>query len=161
MVAAMTGKSLRPPFEPRAFRLVNYDVVLSVIAAVRSVPLDPLRPLQVVIREEPKKRKLDQNSAYWAGPLRDIAHQAFIAGRQYSPDVLHHYFKQQFLPEQHDPALTLEGYEKWSFDPAGNLVLVGSTTQLTPRGFSEFLEQVFAFGASLGVRFSAPTGEGA
>ena len=42
----------------------------------------------------------------------------------------------------------------------GGQHLVGSTTQLTVRGFSDFLEQVFAFGSSLGVQFSANPNEG-
>lgn len=151
-------RSQRPPFEPRPFRLVDYNVVVEVIAAVRSAPLDPLRPLQVVIREEPRKRKPDQNALMWSGPLADLAQQAWIEGRQYSAEVWHEFAKKSFLPEEHDPALTLEGYVKWDVDPAGDRVLVGSTTQLTPRGFSDYLEQLYAFGASLGVRFSAGPG---
>jgi len=48
-----------------------------------------------------------------------------------------------------------DGYRKFSIDPGGNRVLIGSTTQLTTFGFSEYLTQVEAHGASMGVQFTA------
>ena len=41
------------------------------------------------------------------------------------------------------------------FDPIGNKILVGSTGDLTIKGFAEYLEQVMAFGANIGVQFPA------
>ena len=41
------------------------------------------------------------------------------------------------------------------YDPAGERVLIGSTTQLTTLGMSRYIEQIEAYGASeLGVRFT-------
>lgn len=126
----------------------------TLLALVRNLPLDDKKPLQVVIEEYRPVRKLDQNALLWSGPLRDIAEQAFLDGRQYSAEIWAHYFKVQFLPEEFDPTQCKDGYVKWQFDPMGERILTGSTTQLTVAGFSTYLEQIFAFGASLGVQFS-------
>ena len=59
------------------------------------------------------------------------------------------------------PELCKEGYIKWDVDPLGERVLVGSTTQLTVRGYSDYLEQVHVLGAEMGVQFHANPNEGA
>lgn len=125
------------------------------IKALSSLPLDEAHPLEVVFREEVKVRKPDQNSAMWSGPLKDISEQAYVDGRTYSDVVWHEHFKELFLPEDFDPELCKEGYRKWDFTPSGKRVLVGSTTELTVRGFALYLQQVEAFGANLGVEFHA------
>lgn len=149
----MTAKSTRAAFTERPFFLLNDDIRQRAIAAIQNAPLDPIKPLQVLIREAPRKRKNDQNALFWAGPLRDISEQAWLDGRQFSPEVWAEYFKRQLLPETFDPALCLETYVKWDTDPAGDRVLVGSTTQLTVAGFAAHIEAVVAFGAQLGVMF--------
>lgn len=146
--------SNRAQYATRPFRLISQAVRDRVIAAIQNAPMDEARPLEVVIREEPKKRKQDQNSLMFAGPLRDITEQAWVEGRQFTLECWHSYCKGQFLPEAYDPELTMEGYVKYDIDPAGDRVLVGSTTQLTVKGFAEYLEQIYAFGAALGVQFT-------
>jgi hypothetical protein len=146
-------KSERTSFTERPFFLLNEDIRQRAIAAIYHAPIDPLRPLQVVIREAPKKRKLDQNALFWAGPLRDISEQAWLDGRQFSAEVWATFFKRLLLPEENDPALCLESYKKWDIDPAGERVLIGSTTQLTVAGFAQYIEAVTAFGAEVGVMF--------
>lgn len=125
------------------------------IALLRNLPLDASKPLELVVREEVKARKPDQNALMWAGPLKDIAQQAWVDGRQYRDVVWHEHFKEMFLPDEFDADLCKEGYRKYDFTPAGKRVLVGSTTELTVKGFSQYLEQVYAFGANLGVQFHA------
>jgi hypothetical protein len=145
----------RQKYLTRAFLLradADRELALSVI---RNAPMDPERPLQIVVREEIKTRKPDQNALMWVGPLADIAEQGYIAGRAFSADVWHEHFKREFLPEEFDPEQCKEGFRKWAYTPKGERVLVGSTTQLTIRGFAEYLTQVEAFGSSLGVRFHA------
>ncbi len=149
----------RPPFQQRTFRLVGIEQRDRLLALVGNLPLDALKPLEVVIREEKKARKLDQNALYWAGPLRDIAEQAWVHGRQFSAEVWHEHFKREFLPEFIDAITVLsdhvkDGYHKWARTPGGDRVLIGSTTQLTVKGMSAYLEQVYAYGANLGVQFS-------
>lgn len=152
----MKSKSNRPPLAQRQFRLVSEQVRETLLNAVRNLPVDELRPIQIVFREEQKKRRQDQNAALWAGPLRDISEQAWLDGKQFSADVWSTYFKVQLLPEEYDPELTMESYQKWSMDPAGDRVLTGSTTQLTVKGHAEYRMAIEAFGASLGVQFSVP-----
>lgn len=120
-----------------------------------SLPLDYDKPIQVVFREEVKTRKLDQQGLMWVGPLKDIAEQAWYQGRRYSDVLWHETFKRLYLPEEFDPELCKEGYQKWDFDRDGNKVLVGSTTELTIKGFAQYLEQVIADGANMGVEYSA------
>lgn len=154
----MKPKSNRPPLAQRQFRLVSEQVRETLLNAVRNLPIDELRPIEIVFREEQKKRRQDQNALMFAGPLRDIAEQAFLDGRQFSADTWHEYFKRQLLPEDYDPELCMEHYRKWELDPAGDRVLVGSTKQLTVRGMAQYIESIQAFGASLGVQFSVKGG---
>lgn len=148
--------SARQKFQTRSIFIVGQVQKQTAMAAIEHLPVDPDSPLEVVIREKQKVRGLDANARMWAGPLRDIATQAWVNGRQFSDVVWHEHFKREFLPEDNDPELHLlakEGYRKWDIDPAGNRVLVGSTTQLLKRGFAQYLEQVEAAGSSLGVIF--------
>lgn len=151
---------MRGRFATRTFLVSSETVRENLLAAVRNMPVDAKKPLQVLIREEVKVRKLDQQALMFAGPLRDISEQAWFEGRQHSVEVLHEYFKREFLPEEFDAELCVENYRKWDIDPSGNRVLVGSTKQLTVKGFSQYLEAVFAFGAAMGVEFHASPNEG-
>lgn len=145
---------IRPKFAQRRLLLRGAEQVDRAIALLRNVPLDPAKPLEVLVREEVKARKPDQNSLYWAGPLRDIAEQCWTDDRQFSAEVWHSYFKRQFLPEDYDPDLCkTEHYRKWDYGPDGEPELVGSTTDLTIKGFAQYLEQIHAFGANMGVEF--------
>ena len=164
---AEATKLKRPPFAKRQIRLIGRTQVDTAIAMLNSAPLDADRPLLLVLGEEPKGRKLDQNALMWAGPLADIAEQVWVEKRQFSIEVWHEYFKKEFLPDErrtHPLSLAeqvkdVEKYRKWDFAPDGERVLVGSTTQLTVAGFALYLHHVEEFGASRGVQFSAAPGQ--
>ena len=90
----------------------------------------------------------------WAGPLKDIAEQVWVEKRQYSAEVWHDYFKAHFLPDAYDPELCKrEDYRKWDRGPGGDPVMVASSKDLTIRGFAQYLDQIHAFGANMGVEF--------
>lgn len=125
------------------------------LALMQTAPIDLKRPLEFVLREQVKSRKPDQNALMWAGPLKDIAEQVVSNGRRYSAEVWHEYFKRQYLPEFFDAVQCKETYRKWEEAPDGTRTLIGSTTQLTVKGFAQYMEQVYAFGANHGVRFQA------
>lgn len=144
---------MRPLFAKRSFYLRSEQARESLVALVHNLPLDDLKPLQVIVEEQRPVRKMSQQALLFAGPMTDIAEQAFIDGRQYSVEVLHEFCKRQFLPNDFDPELCTDSYRKWDEDPHGNPVMVGSTTKLTVKGYSIYLEQVHSFGASLGVQF--------
>lgn len=122
-------------------------------AMIDSMPLDDDKPLELIGREEAKTRKLDQNALYWVGPLADIAEQAYHQGRTYSAELWHETYKRLYLPEEFDAELCKEGYVKWAYTPSGDRICVGSTTQLTVKGFAQYLTQVEADGANMGVVF--------
>jgi hypothetical protein len=155
-------KSNRAPFVTRRFILSDPAILARAIAAAQHAPVDPLRPLEMVIQERKVQRNNAQNDYYWRR-VTEIAEQAWIEGRQYRPEILHEYFKRELLPED-DPApesdYVRDNYRKWEHDPTGERILVGSTTMLTVRGFSDFTTRVEAFGAQLGVEFSANPMEG-
>jgi hypothetical protein len=78
-----------------------------------------------------------------------------VEGKRYSEEVWHEILKARFLPDQPTDGITLKGYKKWLEMPDGSMHLVGSTTKLTTRGFSKYLEDCMAWGASeLGIRFT-------
>lgn len=149
-------KSTRPKFMTRMIFLIGPTQKAIAESAVHNAPEDADRPLCVTIKEVTKARTLDQNAALWAGPMRDVSEQAWVEGRQYGAETWHEYFKRKYLPEDDDPeleTLAKEGYRKWDIDPDGDRVLVGSTTQLTVRGMAQYITQIEAYGAGLGVQF--------
>jgi hypothetical protein len=139
---------------PKVIRLIGKLQADTAIIAIQNAPIDIEWPLEVIIREEQKSRSLSANALMWAGPLNDIATQAWVNGKQYSALIWHEYFKEKFLPDFPDPKQVKEGYMKYEETPDGRRVLTGSTNKLTKHGFSLYIEQIYAYGAELGVRFS-------
>lgn len=143
-------------FQQRIIKLIGQLQRDTAIAMVTNLPLNA--NIELVARETPKVRGLDANSLMWAGALKNIATQAWVNNRQFSAEVWHEHFKALYLPENDDPYLFEhvthpDKYLKWDIAPSGNRQLVGSTTELTKYGFSQYLEQVHSFGANLGVMF--------
>lgn len=140
---------------PKSFLLRGESQQAAAQAFLANLPLDADEPLELVVRERVKPRKMSQNALMWAGPLSDIAEQAWVNGKRFSAEAWHEHFKREFLPEEFDPELCQEGYVKWQITPRGDRALVGSTTQLTVKGMAQYLTQVEAAGAELGVEFRA------
>lgn len=118
----------------------------------KNIPIDPDNPIQVVFSEMTKARGVDQNAYYWMR-LVEIANQAWFSGRQYHSDVLHEYCKRNVMPDMVE-IKSGEKVSKFVDSPDGHAVII-STTQLSKKQFAEYTEMVEAFGASLGVLFSA------
>lgn len=150
----------RSPYTPRTLVLSTEAIRERAIAVIRNLPIDALEPLQIVVSDYKPPRKKSQNDLMWAGPLKDMEEQAYLEQRRYSAKVWAEYFKEQFLPEEFDPEYCRVGYVKWEDAPNGTRKLVGSTTQLTVKGFALYLEQIYAFGSNLGVQFTANPNEG-
>lgn len=144
---------MREKYQTRKILLAGNNAKQSAINLINNAPIDDKKSLEFILREEVKIRKDTQNALMWSGALKDIAEQAWLDGRQYSIDVWHIFFKETLLPEEFDADLCKEGYQKWSYLPNGERRLTGSTTNLTVKGFAEYLTQVYAFGADLGVLF--------
>lgn len=143
----------RPPFPRRTIVLRTEQLRGTLLALAHNLPIDAEKPLQITVEELRPTRKLSQQALMFAGPLKDIAEQAWICGRQYSVEVLHEHCKREYLPEEFDEALCKDGYKKWGITPKGDRVLVGSTTDLTVKGMAQYIEQIHSFGANLGVMF--------
>ena len=115
-----------------------------------------LEPVKVVeVKPFQKLRTSDQNKLMWKSVMGDFAKQAYVDGRLFSEKVWHEHLKEMFLPAVETAGITHTGYVKWLEMPDGMLKMVGSTTKLTTKGMSDYLEQCYAYGCELGVRFSA------
>ena len=140
----------------RGFCALNRTIILrteairaAAVAAVSHLPTDQDHPLEVVIRPHKATRRLEQNALYWVR-LGEIADQAYIGGRLYDAETLHAWCKREFLPD-----VTSRGTAKWIVLPNGERVLNMSTGDLNVSEFADYLTQVEAWGAGLGVMFSA------
>lgn len=145
----------REKYPTRTIVLVGLMQKDTARSLLEQAPIDMHKPLELVIREQQKERKLDQQALMWVSQLADISAQAYVNGRTYSAELWHEFFKREYLPDEYDPELCKEGYRKWDYSPDGERVLIGSTTQLTVKGFAQYLTQIEAHGASLGVMFGA------
>jgi hypothetical protein len=143
----------RPKYQTRHIMLVGEMQKETAKILIDNAPMDAVHPIEFVIREAVKPRKPDQNALMWTGPLKDIAEQAWWNGKQYTAEVWHETYKRLYLPEEEAEGITKAGYKKWDYMPNGERVLVGSTTQLTVKGFAIYMEQLYADGAKMGVRF--------
>ena len=110
------------------------------------------------VTEKKQSRSTIQNNLMWA-VLSEISNQLEVSGKKFSADAWHEYFKQEYLPDGTESNIdelvkNHETYKKWEYLPNGKRRLKGSTTDLTTKGFSEYMEQIYAFAASDGVIFN-------
>lgn len=122
------------------------------ITLIGHVPVDNKRPLELVIREEVKVRGLDANGYYWLR-LGELSAQAWLEGRQFNTDTWHEFAKRNIMAEE---IMTKDGAvrSKWIEGPDGFMSVI-STTQLERGCFADYTTAVEAFGANLGVKYSA------
>ena len=132
----------------REFKITAESDIQAVNAILNSnwKPLnDAGTPLFVIITSTEEKRRAQQNKYYWGVVIRSIASQGWVGGRQFDSDAWHEYFA------------SLYGIKREIELPNGSIVLKRlSTTEMKVREFSEYTEQVAAYGAQeLGIRFPA------
>ena len=134
---------MREKYETRRFLLRGNTQIDVAIAALQFAPIDPINPLEVVIREQVRKRGVDQNALYWRR-VEDIAEQAVVDEKRFSKDVWHGYLCKNVMPEE----VEVKGgviRSKWNIDPGGDMVVI-STTELSKRCFADYTTMVEAFG---------------
>lgn len=122
----------------------------TLINKLMSIPLDD--PIQVTIGNKPKARGLDQNGLMWKR-IGEISAQGWINKRQYHKDCWHKYLKDNEMPEEvelKDGTIC----SKWVEQIDGSREVI-STTELSARFFAKYITIIEAFGAGLGVMFSA------
>lgn len=109
------------------------------------------RKVRVTVEEAEDDRSVQQNRYYWGPCLTEISEQAMVGGQRWTVDAWHELFKRQFI-----------GYGIKKVKVAGRkkvtiIRALKSTTELTVRQFSDYLDKLQAFAAAdLGVRFSVP-----
>jgi len=119
---------------------------------ISNLPIDVDHPVQVIISEQTKARGVDQNGLMWKR-ITEISTQGWINKRQYSKDCWHKYLKDNEMPEEvelKDGTIR----SKWIEQIDGSREVI-STTLLSAKCFSEYITIIEAFGAGLGVMFSA------
>ena len=123
------------------------------------------KPWQVDIGPEKKVRSLSANARYWAGTLKDIERDATYEGQHYRAELWHEHASELFLPDEADfdfdenHVTNPNKYRKWEYPPMlKHRRLIGSTTQLTVKGFAVYQERVEAYFASppFNVIFTCP-----
>lgn len=122
----------------------------TLINKLMSIPLDD--PIQVTIGNKTKARGLDQNGLMWKR-IGEISVQGWINKRQYSKECWHKYLKDNEMPEEvelKDGTIC----SKWIEQIDGSMETI-STTELSARFFAKYITIIEAFGAGLGVMFSA------
>lgn len=142
----------RQEFKARTIRLVGQVQLDSAMRLLPNLPIDPDKPLELIIREEKKVRGLDANAYYWVR-IGEISEQAWFSGKQFNSDTWHEYAKRNIMPE----TVTIKGGDvvsKWVESPDGALHVM-STTVLEKKCFAEYVTAVEAFGSGIGVIFSA------
>ena len=107
------------------------------------------RKFHILAEEAEDDRTILQNRFYWGPCLKEISEQATIEGQRWAPEAWHELGKRMFL-----------GYEIKKVRVAGRkkttvIRRLKSTTGLSVRKFSVYLEKLQAFAATdLGVHFS-------
>lgn len=135
-------------------RIANEQARKYALLQIQALSLEPV--MAVEIKRDVKKRSNVQNSLQWVGMLADFSEQGVVDGRTFSVKVWHEYLKEKLLPEHYEEGITLKGYVKWQEMPDGTLRCIGSTTKLTTRGMSEYMERCYAYGTEeLEIRFTA------
>lgn len=142
---------MRAPFQTRTILLRSEKQRDLAHILIDTVPLDDEKPLEVVIGERHEKRSVLQNRMMWAELDRIARRVAHTTGIGYTASSWHIFFNQEFLPEEYEEGITKRGYVKWEYLPNGNRICIGSTTELTKKGFNEYMEQIHAYVAGLGV----------
>jgi len=138
------------------FTINSQQAKQNCINFIQSIDFSKKPIMDVEILPYKKPRTLAQNSLMWAGMMSDFSTQGIINGKQFAVPVWHEYLKELFLPEHFEEGITKKNYLKWLELPNGKLRLVGSSTALTTRGFSEYCERCYHYGAyELEIKFSA------
>lgn len=130
------------------------------IQLLKMEDMDAEHPREFLIRDMKPQRTVDQNALMWAGIMSTIQSEMKKEGFGYTQDAWHMFCKSKFLPDEQNPPDDFEeddirdGYQKWLYLPNGERHLNGSTTQLTKKGFSKYLDKICAYFANeYGVEF--------
>lgn len=107
------------------------------------------RRVRIRAEEAEDTRSLQQSRFYWGVVLAEISEQARIGGDRWSAEAWHEYGKRTYLGYEFK-RITIAGRKRKAVSKQ-----LRSTTRLSVRRMSEYLEKIMAFAVTdLGVRFS-------
>jgi len=121
------------------------------ISLVNTLPLEQDNPIEVLIREQPKDRTLDQNR-YYHWRVTSITKDGWFHKKQWPHDTWHTFLGKHIMPEE---ITTKDGEvrSKWIEGIDGELQVI-STKLLEKKCFADYITLCEVFGAEeLGVQF--------
>lgn len=127
--------------ETQRYLLRNSSIRQNCIEAIRQLPANPDKPLQVTIQED--TRSLAQNRMLWAC-LHDVSEQVVWHGRRLAPESWKHLFSASLNGQEAVPNLAGNGF----------VVLGKSTSKMRVSEMRDLITLIHAFGAEHDVRFS-------
>ena len=119
--------------------------LVSALGANWKAAVDAGTPLGCHVAPYRKTRSQEANALMWVW-LGQLAADAWVAGRQYSAETWHEHAKRENLPETNQ-----RGDHKWEEMPDGSRRCVMSTTRLTDREMSDYMDKLGVLAASVGV----------
>ena len=99
-------------------------------------------------------RSLRQNGFLWGHVYSEISHQAVVCGERWISEAWHELMKRMFLGYRYEVIERMPGQPEISDKRQRVRRVLRSTTDLSVKQMSEYLERVLAYGATdLGVKF--------
>lgn len=126
--------------ETQRYLLRNSSIRQNCIEAIRQLPGNPVKPLQVTIQED--TRSLAQNRMLWAC-LRDVSEQVIWYGKKLDSESWKHVFSAALNRQETVPGID-----------GGFVVLGKSTSKMRVGEMRDLITLIHAFGADHSVRFS-------
>ena len=124
----------------QTFFLRGEAVRQNALRVIGQLPVDPLRPLVVEIKE--MNRNLDQNAKMWA-VLTDVANQVEWYGQKLGKDDWKHMFTASLNKMRVVPAIDGHGFVGLGY----------STSKMSVREMADLIELAQAFGSEHGVKW--------
>ena len=95
--------------------------------------------MTMTVKPQEDERTLRQNAWYWGVMLKEISEQARVLGQKYTADAWHELGKRQHLPRKVKKTVVAGRKKKVV------TVSIGSTTGLSVRAMSNYLDKFSAF----------------
>jgi hypothetical protein len=156
---------MRAQFDKRVIVLRGAEQRERAIALLQRVPLDPERPLRVVVDDPLPSKSRDQEEKYHA-MIGDIARQYKHCGKQWSADDMKRLLLDQFRRDtQKDSDIAHLWHSMGvvemapALDGSGVVVLGVQSRKFPLRLAIIFIEWLYAFGAELNIVWTEPKGK--
>lgn len=153
---------MRAFYEPRTIMLKGDEQKERALAAIRNLPIDPERPLRIVIDDPMPGQTRDQQKKMHA-MIGDIARQYPHAGRQWSAEDMKRVLLDQFQRDTMNdnvigPLWGAAGQMRMApaFDGSGVVVLGATSKKFSSRLTACMIEWLYALGAELKIEWSEP-----